>query len=144
MSYFNDYYNYLVRHLGGENPRSLMEALRIDICKEIKRIGVDVDFFTEEEVRHLLRNYVPDSSFLRYVYNLPTKPQVFRNKSEEMKYLAKTRKILKELKNSTLSLMWWNFTSFRDDKMRKQEGIEGKKYVRDEIWLEEQRKRKLL
>ena len=87
MSYFNDYYNYLVRHLGGENPRSLMEALRIDICKEIKRIGVDVDFFTEEEIRHLLRNYVPDSSFLRYVYNIPTKPEVFSENKENTQRL---------------------------------------------------------
>lgn len=137
--YFNKYYNELFRHKGSN---SLMEKLRLDLCEHIQNTMIDVDFFSEKEITDLLKDYTPDSSYLRYIYNAPAQQTTFRNKAEEIKYLTKTRKLLRDLKNTTLRLLWWNYTGYRDRLMREQEGIKGMKYVQDEIWLEEPRKRK--
>lgn len=136
--YFNKYYNELFRHKGSN---SLMKKLRLDLCEHIQNTMIDVDFFSEKEITDLLKDYTPDSSYLRYIYNAPSQQTIFRTKAEEMKYLAKTRKLLRELKNTTLKGMWWEFTGYRDKLMREQEGIKGEKYVQDEIWLDEPRKR---
>ena len=131
--YFNKYYNQLFRHKG---TNSLMEKLRLDLCEHIQNTMVDVDFFSEKEITDLLKDYTPDISYLRYIYNAPVQQTTFRNKAEEIKYLAKTRKLLRDLKNTTLRLLWWNYTGYRDGLMREQKGIKGMKYVQDEIWLD--------
>lgn len=119
------------------NFHQFPDGLKSDIAKYIlekaERKKISIDDYTEKKILDFVKEFVPDEKYLRLLYSRT-------RKKNELQQLQEDRKELKELKNTALKNMWWDFTAYRDAWWRKEKGIRG--CYKEEIWIENPRRRR--